>query len=787
MKIKSIYIASFGKFKNFTLDLSDGFNVIYGENEKGKSTITALIKMIFYGNSSRVSDLEKNLRKKYMPWDSQLMAGSVVFEQKGKTYRLEREFRGSNSTDRITLTDLSLGESVPLSSRGDIGSEVFGLSESAFEKSVFIGSLGAPEKNSSAEGEINSKLSNITSTGDEDISLETVSKRLQKAKEALMSRGGKIGIYDKTVSRISELEEELSVAQKTELEAKELEEKIASAENEIKSKTASGNEAFYIMKKAELFKKKQNLERYVEAYRIIESANSALGLPDGSTADENYAVKIKKSASALEFSEKRLLEEEAELDGLKEEISTLQNSVSSNEPSPLEEKKKSLNEKIQDLESLKDQKELTLAKLQASSEVIKPKHKPNILFIILGILLFISGGAFSIISYSPFGFIISAVGLIIFALSFVFKTTEKTNIDEILGEIEAEKENLAEIEAEIKEQNKSLRLIEEESQRTLIERASRLALIDTKRQEMLKKQEEILSKREAFLNEKSQLFEVCKPFMTVDSIADSLIVAEKIEELLSTITKATVALNLAADGTNCQSIEEAKTRLHELMSDQTLANVSAEDIASAKDDFRHKTEEVASLREELASLKGKLNALLSGGKTVPVLEIEIAKLKESASAQREFCNKTDIALSVLSDAFAEMRQGYSNHLRGKTEKIFSNLTNNSYSSVEISKDFEISVTKEGVFGSKDWQFLSAGTADQAYLSLRLATAELIADSDDALPIIMDDILSQYDDERTRRAISFLSDFSKEHQMILFTCHNNVKELAEKTNATIKEL
>ena len=79
MKINSCYISSFGKFKNYKIDFADGFNLIYGDNEAGKSTVMSFIKMMFYGNSGRVSDIDKNLRKKYMPWDSSFMAGSIDF------------------------------------------------------------------------------------------------------------------------------------------------------------------------------------------------------------------------------------------------------------------------------------------------------------------------------------------------------------------------------------------------------------------------------------------------------------------------------------------------------------------------------------------------------------------------------------------------------------------------------------------------------------------------------------------------------------------------------------
>ena len=122
MKINSIHIASFGKFKDFTFNFSDGFNIIYGDNEDGKTTIMAFIKMMFYGSRTKSSDLNKNLRKKYTPWDSDFMAGSVDFTHNGTSYRLEREFKGS-STDKITLINLDMGTKTALSGKTEPGSE----------------------------------------------------------------------------------------------------------------------------------------------------------------------------------------------------------------------------------------------------------------------------------------------------------------------------------------------------------------------------------------------------------------------------------------------------------------------------------------------------------------------------------------------------------------------------------------------------------------------------------------------------------------------------------------
>ena len=63
MKIKSLYISAFGGIKDMRLDFSDGFNTVYGQNENGKSTVIAFIKMMFYGSDKGSSQISKNVRK----------------------------------------------------------------------------------------------------------------------------------------------------------------------------------------------------------------------------------------------------------------------------------------------------------------------------------------------------------------------------------------------------------------------------------------------------------------------------------------------------------------------------------------------------------------------------------------------------------------------------------------------------------------------------------------------------------------------------------------------------
>src|SRR5690606_10240798 len=75
--------------------------------------------------------------------------------------------------------------------------------------------------------------------------------------------------------------------------------------------------------------------------------------------------------------------------------------------------------------------------------------------------------------------------------------------------------------------------------------------------------------------------------------------------------------------------------------------------------------------------------------------------------------------------------------------------------------------------------MSDGTCDQLYLALRLASLETFLDQPDKepLPLIADDLLIQFDDQRAAAALGALARLSQRTQVIFFTHHQHVVDLA----------
>ena len=74
--------------------------------------------------------------------------------------------------------------------------------------------------------------------------------------------------------------------------------------------------------------------------------------------------------------------------------------------------------------------------------------------------------------------------------------------------------------------------------------------------------------------------------------------------------------------------------------------------------------------------------------------------------------------------------------------------------------------------------MSSGTRDQLYLALRLATLKWRLETSEAMPFIVDDILINFDDDRSKATLKVLSELSEKNQVILFTHHRQIVETAQ---------
>lgn len=811
IRLKTIYIKNFGKLKNFRLDLAPGLNVIYGSNEAGKTTVMSFIRMMFYGTSAKSQDPGKNPRKKYAPWDGSPMSGYIEFESGGQDYRIEREFGSSNISDTISVWNLTAGTPEPQSCKYDPGEAFIGMNASAFERSVFIGDISAVVQGTDKEDQITRKLMNYSSSAEESISYELVRKRLTRAHEELRSKGRKNGEIDKLLAELSDKNELLSKAEDEESQRMADEELHASFCEHLERKKERCSRLENSIKEQHIIRELHSLEVQTrkntvknELRKKIEELTGKISSEDFTVTEqfldlcsdmlsklerlrENYSEnKQKFNRLSNEYSEMKLdeiLEAYAvDIDGAAELLNELNTKITGlrNEISSTENAKNEIHTLISET---KIKEEL----YREHIEDMEPNYKLLILcssMIICAIALFIRNPWF-LLSVIPVTAVIFGVSRLAGYIN--RKRDEKAGIehkapdyeaayrsyDEKLEEYEKRTDELScEIslaESQVSENEEKKKQLELESNKTKI-------LNDTKTSEL----SELNSGLQKQGSEISELeFHITDYFASYRKVSNTAEIPELIEEALDTLseiekTKAVLESKLEEDVIT-DSPEEISSRtavLREklgILTEGAAPRLLPDSQADAlEEELETLKAEIASLKDEIADMRTRITAKYQSSDEPALIKNEINEIKRRLAEAAKYDQALLAASEVMEEAGNEIRQTFAPELNSKTQRIFSHLTGGKYSEAIVSKDLEITSSQKDDPAFRQWQYLSTGTYEQAYFSLRLALSDMMTGN--RIPVFLDDVFAHYDEERTRLGFLFLNEYSRLNQVIFFTCH-----------------
>ena len=111
-------------------------------------------------------------------------------------------------------------------------------------------------------------------------------------------------------------------------------------------------------------------------------------------------------------------------------------------------------------------------------------------------------------------------------------------------------------------------------------------------------------------------------------------------------------------------------------------------------------------------------------------------------------------------------------------EYFSTMTRGAYTRVLAPLgEIDLQVETAATGGRKGPEALSRGTKEQLYLAMRLALASVYADKLVALPLVADDILVNFDDDRAEATAALLGSYAaSDHQVLAFTCHRRLAEV-----------
>ena len=181
MKIRELYLENFGKFSDKKVVFQDGVNVIYGENESGKTTIHTFIKSMLFGlERGRGRAANSDTFRLYEPWENpNYYAGRLRFECGGKNFCLTRTF--DKYSKRASLVCEDDGEEFSLE-HGDLEMILDGLNPQDYENTIAIGQMKI-ETNQNLASALQNYASNYYSTGSKDICLDAAILNLSKKKK----------------------------------------------------------------------------------------------------------------------------------------------------------------------------------------------------------------------------------------------------------------------------------------------------------------------------------------------------------------------------------------------------------------------------------------------------------------------------------------------------------------------------------------------------------------------------------------------------------------------------
>lgn len=891
MIINGINIIAFGGVTNLKLNITEGINIIYGENEKGKSTIEIFIKTMLYGFNKRKVNGE-NERKKYMPFNGEQIKGELIIKKDGIEYLIIRTFGLTKKEDTSIIINNITGEKISYINEEEPGKSLLGINRATFEKTLFISQLGVLVTKDKEE-EIMDKITAFLGCGEEEVPVSKAVLKLNNLKREYVTPRGN-GSLDILKSKEGNLREEIYGLYKISEENLESESELY---NEKINKNKINNEIENLKVYKKYIKKTKLQEEYKDIVgylrkseelkrkqsEIINTLNGGKEIIDNNLIDfieaennnylrlvdrrEELSEEYKLSYIKLKETENKLMEYKyiSEFKGdLKEELikikykqETIYEKINNyekikkelfQEESILENKRRQLNkvsslkDSKENIESLFAEYEKKLHELKFLAEKGKDKSSKGLLKFILLIIGIISIGAGSIISYSGnlvgvifilFGTILAIRGIIDLKIGNDYKNVkgkintlnkdikiieERLNgyvnhlkvkdFSELLGLIrkvtileEKEELNIKSINEkksilnsidninlinEFKKNNDFINNIRRVTNSNNIDEA--LIVINSyesiknefnKNKFDIEAKEKLLSQIDNEINYKEiQIREKLEiAGIEINNILDTGVLLKEYKDKIRKLEETQISLNSIEETYEVllkdRNIEEIKNELQDILTNENPYSYNSEEEIEEMEISKNK-ELLASVKK-IKDIENTISTKFIGKRDIVHVEEELKEVLELIEIGERKVKAIDLALDTLEKSINEIRNNIGPEINKRIESNFAYLTDNKYAEVKLSKDYSMFVNDN--INLFQGSYLSNGAMDQLYLALRLALIELLF-KNEKYPIILDDALIQYDDNRRERAILLITS-KVQGQIIMFTCQNKEKEILNK--------
>lgn len=711
--------ATFGKLRGDELNLSPGLNLIYAPNESGKSTWSHFMRTMLYGLNTRDRGAMAD-KNRFAPWDGSAMQGRMELSGDAAYVVTRTTRRATAPMGEFRCTYEGTADDVPGISALNFGETVLGVPREVFERSAFIRQSALAVEQ---DAELERRIAALITTGEEDTSYSESFDRLKKQQNR--RKHNKTGL-------IPELEREIAALQ-AELDTQDsLTEQAAAAQSQLQE---AQRQLAHLQEQEQLW---QQIEQQEKLHRYEEAQAQA-------NAAAQKAEWLAEAGGSLPQSEtlQRMEGEYAALESGASRLSMVQ--------AVCNEKKVAHDE----VTEIWQQHPLYPAKepeLRGRSETLQEKPLPGGKnpFAGLGCIavamqaVAIAGiiGAKLWLSIPAIILFFAVVGMMTYYILRRKKVAAENNA------ISAQRQTLEE------------QLVDYLPLQKNAEEAA--ALYENARMRFENQQQQ---QQESLLSLLVQL----KAYQSdVTDLSGAQIALSHLRQQSDAIDAARRAAREAQ--LRCEILQEQLPvgNSFDLTAPLPQPSIRKELIAQL---LPQTLAAVQSSRSRLDTLSGQLRALGDSDDLRSQLEQKAERL---AALQGEY-DAISLALEALEQANRTLQSRFSPALGAKAAEIFSGITGGRYQKVLLNRDFAISAESAGDPAMHSVQLLSQGTADQLYLAVRLAICDMVLPADKSVPLILDDALLSFDEDRLHAALDYLLQESQKRQILLFSCQRREQD------------
>ena len=724
--------ATFGKLKNDTLTLQPGLNCIYAPNESGKSTWSHFLRVMLYGINTRDRGPLAD-KHRFAPWAGWAMGGKMdLVTDEGEAITLRRDTARANAP-MGNFSCTYTGTATPVAGIGkeNAGEMLLGVGQEVFARSAFIRhSALAVDK----DAELERRIASLITTGEEEISYSEVQGRLKK--QLNRRRHNKTGLLPALETELSALQTQLA---------------------HIEDLRRQAYEAQQLLQQYEAQRQELEQQRVLWKQRTLQEAARKV-------AEAEEAAKAAAARVALLREAYPSLPEDAVLSALEGHYAALQGSLA--RANQAQEATGKARRSVEEARRTWEGHELFPAKkedlLQRLAAITAPKMPSPVWWVApalaavgcgVAIYFYLQAGTTPLFG-TAIGAGVAALGAAIAILARSYSVKKKQAAAAV--------------------------------QRSALEAqmADYLPLMETwaaADQELARSELMAESLRQQALSEAKTLLEMLRPYAPAED-------AGGVQMALHTLRQ---------QKTRMQNAEEAlrKTDMQRDILMQSLpegaleaAKLPRAEPTMAKEMVAERLPRVLSMEQSARSRLDTLTGQLRTMGEADALRFRLKEKERERSALQEEYDAVAMAMEVLDEANTTLQNRFSPALGARSAEIFRHLTAGRYEKVLLSRDFSLETEEEAGGTAHSVHLLSQGAADQLYLAVRLAICDMVLPEGKSAPLILDDALLSFDEDRLHAALDYLVEESEKRQILLFSCQKREQEYLEgRENVTLLTL